>query len=228
MSGKDCPRFGVRVLLMFKLGGDKRVVPLISAAFVLLLFGTDTAFASRHHPDRHLSYHTRLDNDLDGDQIPETVTIRQRGYVYQVNIHFTTGRPKLHLTTYLTESGAGLTVQTADINNDRKNDLVITSATSIRPLAIWLNQGKSKFQKISSWSYLVGGYTGPEYHRKSCQPDPVGNVSIDPLPQATLSATDFDIGDDVASLLCPQAESLTFASRLRQVAPRGPPAATRV
>jgi hypothetical protein len=228
MSGNHRGHCGVRVLLMLKLIRDKRVVPLLSAAFLFLLLGTNTAFAKQHTSDRHLSYHTRLDHDLDGDQIPETATVRQRGYVYQVNIHFTTGSPKLHLTTYLTEAGAGLTFQTTDVNNDRKNDLVITTATSLRPLAIWLNQGKSKFKKISSWSYLVGGYTGPKYNRKSCQPDPVGNLSIEPLPQATLSATYFDIADDVAGLPSSQAERLPFASRLRQVSPRGPPATTRI
>ena len=134
---------------MFKLYRNKRVITLI-AAIAAFLFGANSAFASEHHSERRILYHTRLEHDLDGDHIPETVTIRQRGYIYQVNIHFTTGRPKLHLTTYVTEGLAALSLQTRDINNDSKDDLVLTSATSIRPIAIWLNQGKSKFQKISS------------------------------------------------------------------------------
>lgn len=228
MCGKDRLTAEFAFSFMFKRRHNKKVSTLLSAVLVLLLLGTNPALASHHNSDRRLSYRTRLVHDLDGDQIPETATVRQRGYVYQINIHFTTGRPKLRLTAYLTEADAGLIFETADVNNDRKNDLVITSATSIRPLAIWLNQGKTKFQKISPWSYLVRGYTGPEYRRKSCQPDPVGNVAFDPLPQATLCATDFDIGDDVAGPLCSQTEKLPFASRLRQLPPRGPPATTRV
>ena len=212
---------------MFKLYCNKRVITLFFA-FATSLFGANSAFASHHNSGHRLSYHTRLDHDLDGDHIPETATIRQRGYVYQVNIHFTTGRPKLRLTTYVTEGVAGLSLQTKDINNDSKDDLVITSATSIRPIAIWLNQGKSKFQKISSWAYLVGGYTGPEYRRQTCHPDPVGNVSIDPLPQTTFSANYFNPGHDCVALLYSEAETLCLDSILRQVPPRGPPTTTHI
>jgi hypothetical protein len=212
---------------MFKLYGNKRVITLF-IAFAASLFGANSAFASHHNSQHRLSYLTRLDHDLDGDHIPETATIRQRGYVYQVNIHFTTGRPKLRLTTYVTEGVAGLSLQTRDINNDSKDDLVITSATSIRPIAIWLNQGKSKFQKISSWAYLVGGYTGPEYRRQTCHPDPVGNVSIDPLPQTTFSANYFNPGHNCIALLYSEAQTLCLDSILRQVPPRGPPTATHI
>jgi hypothetical protein len=212
---------------MFKLYRNKRVITLF-IAFAASLFGANSAFASHHNAQHRLSYLTRLDHDLDGDHIPETATIRQRGYVYQVNIHFTTGRPKLRLTTYVTEGVAGLSLQTRDINNDSKDDLVITSATSIRPIAIWLNQGKSKFQKISSWAYLVGGYTGPEYRRQTCHPDPVGNVSIDPLPQTTFSANYFNPGHNCIALLYSEAQTLCLDSILRQVPPRGPPTATHI
>src|SRR5262247_3591456 len=212
---------------MFKLYCNKRVITLF-IAFAASLSGANSAFASHHNSGHRLSYHTRLDHDLDGDHIPETATIRQRGYVYHVNIHFTSGRPKLHLTTYVSEGVAALTLQTRDINNDSKDDLVITSATSIRPIAIWLNQGKSKFQKISSWSYLVGGYTGPECRRQTCHPAPVGNIAIDPVPQTAFSANYFNLGNNCTALLYSEAEKLSLDSILLQVPPRGPPTATHV
>src|SRR5215467_245901 len=152
---------------MFKLYCNKRVITLFFA-FATSLFGANSAFASHHNSEHRLSYLTRLDHDLDGDHIPETATIRQRGYLYQVNIHFTTGRPKLRLTTYITEGVAGLSFQTTDIDNDSQDDLVIISATSVRPIAIWLNQGKAIFKKVSSWSYGFRRYTGLEYrHRQT-------------------------------------------------------------
>src|SRR5438876_4612052 len=90
-----------------------------------------------------ISYRISLGHDLDGDHIPETATIRQCGHIFQVNIHFTTGRPKLRLTTYLSEGVAGLTFEATDVNNDNKDDLVLVSATSFTPIAVWLNQGKT-------------------------------------------------------------------------------------
>jgi len=212
---------------MFMLYRNKTVITLITA-FAAFLFGSNSAFASHHNSEHRISYHTRLDHDLDGDHVPETATVRQRGYVYQVNIHFTTGRPKLHLTTFVTEGLAGLTLQTKDINNDNKDDLVITSATSIYPIAIWLNQGKTKFQKISSRAYLVGGYTGREYRRQTCHPDPVGNISVDPLPQTTFPSNYFHLGNECIAQLYSEAEKLCLDSILRQVPPRGPPTATHI
>src|SRR5262249_47136367 len=100
---------------------------------------------------------------------------------------------------------------------------------SIRPIAVWLNQGKSKFQKTNSWSYGVGRYTGPEYqHRQTSQPEPVGNISIDPLLQATVAVDYSNIGTDLIAVLAFDADRLPFDSILRQVPVRGPPATARV
>src|SRR5438552_537859 len=111
----------------------KTVLVLLSACFGFLL-STNTAFASHRNSKPHISYRTQLGHDLDGDHIPETATIRQCGHIFQVNIHFTTGRPKLRLTTYLSEGVAGLTFQAIDVNNDNKEDLVLVSATAFTPI----------------------------------------------------------------------------------------------
>ena len=214
---------------MLKLHRNKIVITAL-AVLSVFLFGANAAYASHQKPDHRISYHTQLGQDLDGDHLPESATIRQCGYLYQVSIHFTTGRPKLRLTTYVNEGVAGLSFETTDVNNDSKGDLVIISATSIRPIAVWLNQGRAKFQKVSSWSYGgVGRYTGPSYrHRRTIQPEPVGNISLDPLPQATPAAGYFTFDDDSVALLSSQPEQRPFYSMLRQIPPRGPPAAACV
>ena len=217
------------MLLMLKLHRSKIVLTGLALLFVFL-FGGNEASANHRQPDQHVSYRTQLGNDLDGDHIPETAIIKQCGYVYQVSIHFTTGRPKLRLKTYVTEAAAGLSLQTTDVNNDSKGDLVIISAISLRPIAVWLNQGTARFQRVSSWVYGgVGRYTGPTLrHRGTSQPEPIGNIFVDPLPQATPAVEYFDLDEDSAGLLASQTEQLPFDSTLRQLPSRGPPATSRV
>ena len=217
------------LLSMLKLHRNKIVISSLTVLLVFL-FGTNATYASHQKHDERISYRTELAQDLDGDHKPETATIRQCGYLYQVNIHFTTGRPKLRLTTYVTEGVAGLSFQTSDINNDNKGDLVIISATSIRPVAVWLNQGRAKFQKVTPWYYgEVGKYTGPTLrHRSVAQPEPVGNIFVDPLPQATPPVESISLAHDAIALLSSQSDLHPFDSMLRQTPPRGPPAEARV
>jgi hypothetical protein len=212
------------LLSLLKLYGNKKVITALAVIFVFLS-GASASYASHRKADRSLLYRTKLGHDLDGDHIPETATIRQCGYLYQVSIHFTTGRPKLRLTTYVTEGAAGLSLETTDVNNDSKGDLVIISATSIRPLAVWLNQGRAKFKRVNTWLYGgAGRYTGPAYrHRPTSQPEPVGNVSLDPLPQATPAVDEVTFDDEVVALLSSQPDQRPSDSLLRQVPPRGPP-----
>lgn len=174
-------------------------------------------------------YRTQLGRDLDGDHIPETATIRQHGFVYKVNIHFSSGRPRLRLTVYYAEDAAGLSFQTSDLDNDRDEDLVITSATSLRPLAVWLNRGKAKFQKVSSWEY--GGpvkHNGPDLRRSNAyRPEAPVSSSNDPLPDETTVAEVFVPGLDLEKLSSFQPEQLPSKPTLRQLPARGPPLTPR-
>jgi hypothetical protein len=202
----------------------KNVITALSW-LVVFLAGGGASYASPHQPKRGIAYRTQLGHDLDGDQIPETATVRLCGDIYHVSINFTTGRPKLRLTTYVTEGVAGLSFQTTDVNNDSKGDLVIISATSIRPVAVWVNQGRAKFKRTNASAYGgVGGHTGPTYRvRHPSQPDVTGNISVDPLPQATLTVQHFVLSNSISALLFQQADARPFDSLLRQIPPRGPP-----
>src|SRR5262245_51411125 len=100
---------------MLKLYRNKIVITLLTG-FCVFLFAANAASASAHAAHRQIAYRTQLGHDLDGDRIPETATIRHCGYLYQISIHFTTGRPKLRLTTYVTEGEAGLSFKTTDVN----------------------------------------------------------------------------------------------------------------
>jgi hypothetical protein len=215
------------LLLVLKLYRNKKVITGL-AVLLTLLSGAAIASASPQKFAPGFSYKTKLARDLDGDHIPETATVRQRGSFYQVSIHFTTGRPKLRLRTYVTDDLAGLTVDIADVDHDTRADLVINSATSVWPVAVWLNRG-TDFQRVKLLSYgQLGTRSGPRLvHKKNGQPDPVGNLFTDPLPQAE-SGDSFEPGTDFNNNLSSKADPLPFEIPLTQAAPRGPPTGTHI
>ena len=198
-------------------------------ALPLLLFAAAVASASPPPSSQNFSYKAKLGRDLDGDHIPETATIRQRGSFYQVSIHFTTGRPKLRIKTYITNDIAGLTLEVSDVDHDTRADLVINSATSLLPVAVWLNRGAARFQQVRSSLYgPVGGHSGPRWiHRETDQPEQVGNLLSDPLPQVE-PADCFHPGADLQNILLSNADPLPFDFRVPQAAPRGPPTETQI
>jgi hypothetical protein len=197
------------------------------ALLTLFLFGAaGAAFAAA--PGQRISYRTTLRHDLDGDHIPETATIKQRGSLYQVVIHFTTGRPKLRLRTYLTDDIGGLTFATADLNNSEGSDLLLLSATSLRPVAVWLNQGRGSFKRVNPSGFgLTGRDTGPSLkHRSNDQPEPIGNL-LNSVPQAETPES-LHIGINSCFLTTPQSGSSDFEAFRRQVHPRGPPPSAHI
>jgi hypothetical protein len=215
------------LLFVLKLYRNKKVITGL-AALLALLAGAAIASASPKQFHQGIAYKTKLGRDLDGDHIPETATIRQRGDFYQVSIHFTTGRPKLRLRTYVTDDLAGLTIEIADVDHDAHADLVINSATSIWPVAIWLNHG-TEFQRVTRLPYgQPGGHSDPSLEpKKNSQPDPVGNLFSDPLPQAE-TGDSFDHSIDLKNTLSSKADPLPFEFTLTQAAPRGPPTGTHI
>ena len=212
-----------------KIRQNKRILTGLAVFYVVLSATTWASASHRENNSGHFSYRTQLKHDLDGDHIPETATIRQRGDLYQVNIHFTTGRPKLRLTTYLSAGTAGLSLQTIDDDHDSVGEfLVIISATSLRPVAVWANQGKD-FQRVSSWTYGgMGRYRGPGVqHQRADAPDPIG-ASPNPPLQATPAGRFFSSAGDSAGSIHSQPERVPFDSILWQDPSRGPPSSSRV
>ena len=121
------------MLPIVKLGRTKQILTCLAVVYVVLSTATWVSASHRTINSDDFSYRTRLKHDLDGDHIPETATIREKGYVYQVSIHFTTGRPKLRLTTYLTAGSAGLSLQTIDADNDSQGEFLVIIRVRISP-----------------------------------------------------------------------------------------------
>jgi len=201
------------------------------AALCTLLFCTGTGVASPGNYGRNtekISYKGSLGLDLDGDHVPETVTVKQQGSFYHVSIHFSTGRPKLRLKTYVGDDEAGLSLEVADVNNDSLADLVVTSATSVWPIATWLNHGPGNFQRVNSRTYsLTGRNNGPRLsHRENAQPDPAGSISTR-LAEAEIANSSNPSTDTHDFLLC-SIYQLPVESWLAELASRGPPFALHI
>jgi len=206
---------------MLKLHPKNRLLSGLMTALLFVLLVPVWLVAS----PAQISHRTQLGRDLDGDRIPESVTIRQRGFLYRISIHFTSGRPKLHLAVYRAENEAGLTIQTSDVDNDRDLDVVITSATSIRPVAVWLNRGKAKFQRASTWTYGgIGSYTGPTFHRRAFyQPDPALGSTVEPLAYTVRATQCLEIRFDAEGLGRWDSKQAPADSVPLEVPTRGPP-----
>jgi hypothetical protein len=201
------------------------------ASLSTFLFWTAIGFASPGNYGRNaekISYKASLGLDLDGDHIPETVAIKQHGSFYQVSIHFSTGRPKLRLKTYVGDEAAGLSLEVANVNSDSLADLVITSATSLWPIATWLNHGSGNFQRVNSSTYsLTGRYSGPGLDRREdAQPDPAGSISTR-LAQGEI-ANSSNPGTDTHDFLSFSTDQFPVESWLAELASRGPPSAPHI
>ena len=205
---------------MLKLRWNKKVwLAFIGALFILNVL---PAFATGS-PQR-LTYRAPLGRDLDGDGLAESATIRQSGSAYKITVQFTSGN-RLNLTLYQPHGETGLMVHASDVNDDHKADLVITSATSPRPVAVWLNRGKAKFQKVNSWIYSgLVKLKGPVLRQSHpYDPDAALNSPTDPPAQDVKLAQTVDIRLDTENLGPLNSERLCIDADLRQVPARGPP-----
>lgn len=88
-------------------------------------------------------------SDFDGDNQPDLATGQHEGSNYKVEIQFSTGRERASFVLPSTEAEISLFAYDLDLDND--NDIVVASATSLRPLAVWINDGHGHFEKGNCW-----------------------------------------------------------------------------
>jgi hypothetical protein len=86
-----------------------------------------------------------------------------------------------------------------------------------------------RHSKTSPSLYGVGRYTGPRLQvRQTNQPEPVGNVFIDPLPQVTPDLKYILADDQAAALILSSPDLRSCDSLLSELPPPGPPVTTRI
>ena len=115
------------------------------AALLFAWLASATAFAA----DQHVG--SRLTWDFDGDQITDLAVGSVRGSTFTISVRFSTGLHRVvlkssvrgHVTPYLAAT---------DVDHDNDVDLILTGI-SLRPLAVWINEGEGRFNKSSGWFF---------------------------------------------------------------------------
>lgn len=105
----------------------------------------DSADLSGHRPRITTAYYAIA--DFDGDQLPDVATVRaerssQPFTSYSIRLKFS-GSPDSALN--LIAPRGGLEILARDVNGDAFTDLIITTATDSRLVAVLVNDGHGKF-----------------------------------------------------------------------------------
>ncbi len=116
--------------------------------------------------------------DFDGDMKPDVIvgTAAGRGYVLQ--IQFSTRIPSASLA--FEGVGPGMRVLSRDVNRDNDADLIVTSCTSLIPIAVFLGDGRGHFQPDNPWNYIPVGLNSPHsYDSPTNHEGPASNTTED-------------------------------------------------
>lgn len=158
-------------------GPDVPLVPIVS-----LDAGPSFAIAD-FDSDKHFD----LANVVGGQIRPGSTT-------YSIQFHLTASR---HKTIKLIAPSGGLAIEARDINGDKIVDLVLTTAWSKRPVAVFLNHGHGRFSRAEPGRF-PGAFCGPR-----------GNLGSSPH-----QASDYvDIASQSRSGVSPRAENASTVRR---------------
>lgn len=94
-----------------------------------------------------LSYQSIVNTDFDGDHQFDQASIKfaKNGYEIDVRLH---AHPETRAKIFWPSSErVGLGLISCDVDQDGDQDLVLTSAQSLFPLAIWISDGAGHFQE---------------------------------------------------------------------------------
>jgi hypothetical protein len=169
-----------------------------------------------------VSSSTSVTFDFDGDRRSDLAVGRTEGNTYRVEIRLTT-QPEKPLTA-LTSNALGISLLACDIDRDNDQDLVVSSPTSLYPLAVWLSDGNGHFEEGNRWLYidLLAEDNSADYDQNNSQPDQVsiGQEEHSPFdkPFVNLEETRSEEDGIAGELQTPPSSILAYS-----LAPRSPP-----
>jgi hypothetical protein len=116
--------------------------------------------------------------DLDGDGRPDRVSVKasgwgHKGFEYQVELDLSTCLATSSLT--VTAKEGGLRIVARDVDSDGDLDLLITGASSLARVGVWINDGHGKFTEGNPATYPSSIWGG-------------GPVIFSDIPERTLQA----------------------------------------
>ncbi len=168
---------------------------------------------------------TVVNADFDGDSRPDVAVGNLRGLGYTIEIQFTTRTSKTLLT--LAGVGIGTRIFACDVDRDSYQDLVVTTATSLLPIAVYLGDGKGHFQEGRPWAFLPFLLDAPYRY----EPGGVRTSVASLLPRNRVSAhlpsdLTFTANPDTGTKIAADFENLQEQRPAGGRTPRSPPVAT--
>jgi hypothetical protein len=123
------------------------VLGLVSAS---LCAATPTPITLPQPGGTFLFNETAIISDFDGDNQPDLATSRLEGSSYKVEIQLSASQETTSFT--LSSSERAIALLAVDVDKDNDKDLIIVSATSLKPLALWMNDGHGHFERNDDWA----------------------------------------------------------------------------
>ncbi len=100
--------------------------------------------------------------DFDGDMKPDVIVGTAAGSGYVLQIQFSTRLPAALLS--FEGAGPGMKILSRDVNQDSDEDLIVTSCTSLIPIAVFLGDGKGHFLPDNPWNHVPSGLNSPRHY----------------------------------------------------------------
>ncbi len=160
--------------------------------------------------------------DFDGDNKPDLAVGRNSGGGYTVQIRFTSSIPEASLIFPI--SGPGFRIVARDVDHDDDQDIIITSATSDIPVAIWLSDGKGHFERGDPWAYFPQNVESPLRCQTGQPVEFAPGLTEDGCSNAGVPSGGPSIAElQAGALLAAESGRFYSNSSLSTFIPRGPP-----
>ena len=165
----------------------------------------------------------RLAGDFDGDHQIDRVKGRIHGSSYSIEVRLSTKQPRIRLTVPV-RNEVGLELMAVDVNRDRRADLIVMSASSLAPIAVWLNKGNGAFERSSqSFAPLFGDGHTPRLGRGTGKSYAQGALATDDSPDAFEPAENLAFRLESVLFHRHPDQSPLLVSACGAASPRGPP-----